>query len=649
MGSSTELAIDIETYSSANLAECGVYRYAEEGDFQILLFGFSLDGGEARTVDLASGERIPPAVLSMLTDDSVIKRAYNAHFERVCLSRFLGMGTGEYLSPASWRCDMVWAATLGLPLSLKDCGAALGIARRKMDEGKPLVRLFCSPCRPTKANGGRTRNMPSDDPERWAVFKEYNKRDVEAELDIERKLSPFPPPKKIWDQYAVDQEINDRGVACDLALAERAMELDSATRAQLLSEMRSLTEIENPNSPAQVKKWLSDSGVEAPSIGKRDAARIAGENPGTKVAEAMSLRLMLAKSSIRKYKAMRDTACSDGRVRGMFQFYGTHTGRFAGRHVQLQNLPQNKIPDLALARSLVRDGRFGAFPDLFEAPEALSQLIRTAFVPAEGMRLVVSDYSAIEARVIAWLAGERWRMEAFAADKDIYCESASQMFGVPVIKHGVNGSLRQKGKIAELALGYGGGVGALKAMGALEMGLTEGELQPLVDAWRATSPAIVRLWRDVGDAAMACVKTKSRARGPKGIAFSFARGILFASLPSGRSLAYPLPRIGFNDFGEECVTYMGSTAKSRWERIGTYGPKLVENIVQALARDVLCEAMVRMRGLRVVMHIHDELVIEAPPSVTVGAVSSEMSVAPDWAPGLVLRADGYECPFYMKD
>ena len=643
------LSIDIETYSGVSLAKGGVYRYAEARDFEILIFGYSVDGGAVQVVDLACGEKIPDDIICALTDEDVTKWAFNANFERVCLSRYIGLPTGEYIDPVSWRCSMVWSATMGLPLSLEGAGSVLGLEKQKMTEGRELIRYFCVPCKPTEANGQRTRNLPRHAPDKWFTFKSYNRRDVETEMSIQAKLSKFPVPETVWEEYRIDQEINDRGVALDMTLVKNAIEMDSRSRTQLTEAMRTLTDLENPNSVLQMKRWLADNGLETETLGKKAVAEMLKTAPSG-LAEVLALRQQLAKSSVRKYQTMENAVCSDGRARGMFQFYGANrTGRWAGRLIQLQNLPQNHLPDLAEARALVRSGDYDAVETLYEdVPDTLSQLIRTAFVPRTGAKFIVSDFSAIEARVIAWFADEKWRQEVFAKGGDIYCASASQMFKVPVVKHGVNGHLRQKGKIAELALGYGGSVGALKAMGALEMGLSEDELPTIVDAWRQSNPNIVKLWWDVDRAAMEAVRYK-RANSTHGIAFSCRSGMLFITLPSGRRLAYVKPRIGENRFGGECVTYEGTGAAKKWERLESYGPKFVENIVQATSRDILCCAMQTLRCCSIVMHIHDELVIEADPRMSLAAVCGQMGRTPPWAKGLLLKADGYECQFYKKD
>ena len=643
------LSIDIETYSDIPLQKTGVYRYCESPNFEILLFGYSIDSGPVQVVDLACGEHIPKEVLAALEDDSVIKWAFNAAFERVCLSRYLGYPTGEYLDPESWHCSMVWAATMGLPLSLEGVGVVLGLEKQKLTEGKELIKYFCQPCLPTKANGQRARNRPFHAPDKWELFKRYNARDVEAEMGIQQKLSKFPVLPQVWEEYDIDQEINDRGVRIDMELVEQAIQMDARSRQELTDAMKRMTALENPNSVQQMKQWLSDNGMETDSLGKKVVAELLKTAP-PELAEVLTLRHQLAKSSVRKYQAMEKTVCSDNRARGMFMFYGANrTGRFSGRNIQLQNLPQNHLPDLAEARALVRSGDFDAVELLYEdVPDTLSQLIRTAFIPRDGAQFLVADFSAIEARVIAWFAGETWRQEVFSKGGDIYCASASQMFKVPVEKHGINGHLRQKGKIAELALGYGGSVGALKAMGALEMGLTEEELPQLVDAWRQSNPNIVKFWWAVDRAVMEAVRYKHTTT-DYGLTFSCRSGMLFITLPSGRKLAYVKPKVGTNKFGGECITYEGIGSTKKWERLDSYGPKFVENIVQATARDILCYAMRTLRCCSIVMHIHDELVIESDPHMSLDAVCEQMGRTPPWAKGLLLRADGYATPFYKKD
>lgn len=639
------LSIDIETYSSVNLQKAGVYKYAESPDFEILLFGYSVDGGRVQVTDLACGDKIPAEIVAALYDDSVIKWAFNAQFERVCLSNYLK----EWLAPDSWHCTMVWSATLGLPLSLEGVGAVLGLEKQKLTEGKNLIKYFCVPCAPTKTNGGRTRNLPLHDMEKWEQFKAYNLRDVETEMSIQKKLSRFPVPDFIWDEYHLDQEINDRGIGLDMTLVEQAIAIDSISRKNLTQQIQNLTDIENPNSVAQMKGWLSDKGLEMDTLGKKAVAETLKTAP-KHLADVLSLRQQLAKSSVKKYTAMQTAVCKDCRARGMFQYYGANrTGRFAGRIIQLQNLPQNHMSDLADARALVRSGNYDALDLLYDdIPDTLSQLIRTAFVPQNGRKFIVADFSAIEARVLAWLAGEKWRMQVFADGKDIYCSSASQMFGVPVEKHGVNGHLRQKGKIAELALGYGGSVGALKNMGALEMGLTEEELQPLVNAWRNANPMITSLWWDIDRAVKTTVREHISTE-VAGLKFTYESGFLFMRLPSGRRLAYVKPRMGINKFGSESVTYEGVGSTKKWERLESYGPKFCENAIQAIARDILMYSMQTLCNCSIVAHVHDELIIEADRRMSLSAVCEQMGRTPPWAQGLLLRADGYECDFYKKD
>ncbi|MBD9023034.1 MAG: hypothetical protein EGR10_10525 [Megasphaera elsdenii] len=781
------ISIDIETYSDVNLAKCGVYKYAESPDFEILLFGYAVDGREVKVVDLAQGETIPKEILEALTDDAVTKWAFNANFERVCLSRYLtdlgrsldpfhdrhplSQECARFLNPAGWKCSMVWSAYMGLPLSLEGVGAVLNLDNQKMKEGRDLIRYFCVPCKETKTNGGRTRNLPSHAPDKWNLFKSYNKRDVEVEMAIQERLQKYPVPDQVWEEYHQDQEINDRGIAIDLELARQAVAMDAKSRESLMTALKEKTGLENPNSVLQMLRWLEARGLKSDSLGKKQVKELlkTAQEP---LRSVLQLRQKLAKSSVKKYQAMEMTACQDGRARGMFQFYGANrTGRFAGRHIQLQNLPQNHLPDLSEARELVRQGNYEALELLYDSvPDVLSQLIRTAFVPREGMKFVVSDFSAIEARVISWMAGEKWKSAAFAAGKDIYCSTASQMFGVPVVKHGVNGELRQQGKIAELACiaegqlvltdhglipienmttedrvwdgenwvhhdgvvyrgerevmryagllatpdhlvyveekeepvpfqaaaengyhlrrlcssiviqygdlpalarvydilnagphhrftvsdclvhncGYGGSVGALKAMGAMDMGITEEELGPLVQSWRAANPHIVDFWWQVDKA----VKTAIKQRIPvqvNNLRFLCKSGMLFIELPSGRRLSYVKPRIGENKFGGESVTYEGIGATKKWERLESYGPKFVENIVQGTARDILCYAMQTLRHCAIVGHVHDELIIECSKDVSVDAICQQMGRTPPWAEGLILRADGYECEFYQKD
>lgn len=659
------LSIDLETFSSVDLAKAGVYKYAESPDFEIMLFGYSVDGGDVHVVDLAAGEVIPADVLDALTDESVIKTAHNSCFERVCLSRYLSdLGVpldpfhdnhplstecARFLNPAGWHCTMVWAAYMGLPLSLADTGAVLGLEKQKLSDGKDLIRYFCKPCEPTKSNGGRTRNLPSDAPEKWVQFKAYNRRDVETEMEIEQRLSNYPVPDDVWDQYHIDQEINDRGIAVDMALVENAIQMDARSRAELTEMMQKLTHLDNPNSVQQMKQWLIKNGMEIDSLGKKQVQALMQDAP-PQLREVLLLRQQLARSSVKKYIAMKNAVCADGRVRGMFQFYGAvRTGRWSGRLVQLQNLYRNSMSDLDAARSLVRDGDYDAVKTLYGAvPDVLAELVRTAFIPAPEKKLIVADFSAIEARVLAWLAGEQWVLDVFAAGGDIYCETASRMFHVPVVKHGENGDLRQKGKQAILSCGYGGSVGALKAMGAIEAGMKEDELAPLVKAWRESNPNIVKLWWAVDDAVMKAVRDKTTTH-THGITFTVRSGVLFITLPSGRQLSYVKPRIRENRFGSPSVTYMGAGNTKKWERIESYGSKFVENCVQGISRDILCYAMQTLRCCRIVAHVHDELIIEADPDVSLDAVCEQMGRTPPWADGLLLRADGYECDFYKKD
>lgn len=643
------LSIDLETYSDQPLAKTGVYRYVESPDFEILLFAYSVDGGPVQQIDLACGEKIPSEILCALEDDKVTKWAFNANFERICLSRFLGYPTGDYLEPDSWKCSMVWAAYMGLPLSLEGAGAVLGLEKQKLAEGKDLIKYFCQPCAPTKTNGQRTRNLHKHAPDKWQAFKKYNIRDVETEMSIQARLLKYPVPDSVWEEYHLDQEINDRGVGLDMELVRQAIQMDGRSRSELTQAMKELTSLDNPNSVQQMKQWLADNGVETDTLGKKAVTELLKTAP-PQLQKVLTLRQQLAKSSVKKYQAMEIAVCADGRARGMFQFYGANrTGRWAGRIIQMQNLPQNHLDDLSEARGLVRAGDFDALEMLYEdVPDTLSQLIRTAFVPQKNRKFIVADFSAIEARVIAWLAGEKWRQDVFAEGKDIYCASASQMFGVPVEKHGVNGHLRQKGKIAELALGYGGSVGALKAMGALEMGLSEDELPALVSAWRQANPKIVQFWWAVDRAVMDAVTRKTTTK-THGIIFSARNGMLFITLPSGRNLAYVKPKIGTNKFGGDCITYEGVGGTKKWEQLDSYGPKFVENIVQGTSRDILCCAMQTLRCCSIVMHIHDEVVIEADRRMSLQAVCDQMGRTPPWASGLQLRADGYETDFYKKD
>lgn len=644
------ISIDIETYSSVNLQKAGVYKYAESEDFEVLLFAYAIDNHETIIVDLSKGEMIPAVILDALQDDSIIKWAFNAQFERVCLSRYLGLKQGEFLNPNSWRCSMIWSAYLGLPLSLEKVGQVLGLDKQKLSQGKDLIRYFCVPCKPTKGNQERTRNHFYHDKEKWEQFKTYNVRDVDTEKAIQNKLFKFPVPDFIWEEYQLDQLINDKGIQVDLNFVERAIQLDENVRNQLLNKMQEMTHLENPNSVKQLKDWLTQKDVQAESLDKKAVQEMVNHNSG-EIAEVLSIRLKLAKSSIKKYQAMRDVACFDSRCRGMFQFLGANrTGRFSGRNIQLQNLPRNYLEELDAVRSIVRQGNHEGLMLLYDdIPDVLSQLIRTAFIPKIGHRFFVADFSAIEARVLAWLAGERWREKLFKNGGDIYCMSASQMFGVPVEKHGQNSELRQKGKIAELACGYGGSTGALINMGAIEMGLGEEELSPLVSAWREANPNIVALWWAVDKAVKESI-TKRIQTSTHGIIFNCQSGLLRITLPSGRKLTYVKPQIGVNKFGGESVTYEGIGGTKKWERIESYGPKFVENIVQAIARDILVHAMqILNKKYTIVAHVHDEVIIEASSNERIEEICSIMCDSPEWANGLILNADGYVCDFYKKD
>lgn len=657
------LSIDLETFSNVDLKKCGVYKYAESPNFEILLFGVSVDGGEVIVYDLASGDTVPGEIIKALSDDGVTKWAYNASFERICLSVWLRRNYPQhfcsysidedtvrnYLDPSSWKCSLVWGAYMGLPLSLEGIGAVLKLDSQKMSEGKSLIRYFCVPCKPTKANGGRTRNLPHHDPVKWSTFVAYNKRDVETEMAIQQKLSKFPVPDFLWDEYHLDQQVNDRGIQLDMAVVEQAIAIDERSREELSAKMQRLTSLENPNSVQQMKDWLTKHGLEVDSLDKKAVKELLKTTP-PELAEVLELRQQLAKSSVKKYQAMQNAVCADGRARGMFQFYGANrSGRWAGRLIQLQNLPQNHMAHLEDARRLVRSGDYVMLSMMYDSvPEVLSELIRTAFVPKEGYKFIVSDFAAIEARVLSFLANETWRLKVFADNGDIYCASASAMFHVPVEKHGQNAHLRQKGKIAELALGYGGSVGALKSMGALEMGLAEEELQPLVNAWRTSNPNIVQFWWDVDNA----VKTTVRQRldtETHGIRFRYRSGMLFIVLPSGRQLCYVKPKMGINQFGGDSVTYEGVGSTKKWECIESYGPKFVENIVQAVSRDILMYAMRTLSHCFICGHVHDELIIECSMGVSLDAVCEQMGRTPPWISGLNLRADGYETMFYKKD
>lgn len=655
------ITIDIETRSDKDISKCGVYAYTDTPYFDILLFAYSIDGQPVQVVDTANGEEIPENVLAALADENVVKRAFNCNFERVCLSKYLRENypqyfqsysidedtVGDFLNPESWHCSMIHARTLGLPSSLAEVGKVLGIEQQKMTDGKALVKFFCVPY--DTIDGVPQFHSPTDYPDKWEIFKAYNKRDVEAELEIDRKLLRFPVPDFLWKEFYLDQEINDRGILVDMQLADKAISLDAEAKEELTAEMKRLTGVENPNSVYQLLDWLETQGYKSDSLGKTQVQELI-KTAKEPVKSVLQMRLQLSKSSVKKYTAMKNTACSDNRARGMFSFYGaSRTGRWAGRNVQLQNLPQNHLPDLSEARELVKYGSFEDIQMLYDdVPDTLSQLIRTAFIPRQGMKFIVADFSAVEARVIAWLAGEEWRMKAFANGEDIYCASASKMFGVPVVKHGENGHLRQKGKISELACGFGGSVGAMKAMGADSLGLSDTELKQIVTDWREASPHITELWWAVDRAVKKAVKEKTATK-THGLLFSYEAGFLFIRLPSGRRLAYAKPYIGKNKFGGESVTYMGINAQKKWDRLESYGPKFVENCVQGIARDLLMYSMQTLSQYFIVGHIHDEMIIECPKDTKLDEICQQMARTPDWAKGLLLRADGYECSFYKKD
>ena len=655
------ITIDIETRSDKDISKCGVYAYTDTPYFDILLFAYSIDGQPVQVVDTANGEEIPENVLAVLADENVVKRAFNCNFERVCLSKYLRENypqyfqsysisedtVGDYLSPESWHCSMIHARTLGLPSSLAEVGKVLGIEQQKMTEGKALIKSFCVPY--DTIDGVPQFHYPKDYPDKWEIFKAYNKRDVEAELEIDRKLSRFPVPDFLWKEFYLDQEINDRGILVDMQLADKAICLDEEAKEELTTEMQMLTGVENPNSVYQLLDWLEKQGYKSDSLGKAQVQELI-KTAKEPVKSVLQMRLQLSKSSVKKYTAMKNTACSDNRARGMFSFYGaSRTGRWAGRNVQLQNLPQNHLPDLTEARELVKYGSFEDIQMLYDdVPDTLSQLIRTAFISRLNMKFIVADFSAIEARVIAWLAGEEWRIKAFANGEDIYCASASKMFGVPVVKHGENGQLRQKGKVAELACGYGGSVGAMKAMGADSLGLSDAELKQIVTDWREASPHITELWWAVDRAVKKAVKEKTATK-THGLLFSYEAGFLFIRLPSGRRLAYAKPYIGKNKFGGESVTYMGINAQKKWDRLESYGPKFVENCVQGIARDLLMYSMQTLSQCFIVAHVHDEMIIEASKNMSLEEVCQQMARTPKWAEDLILRADGYECEFYKKD
>ena len=655
------ITIDIETRSDKDISKCGVYAYIDTPYFDILLFAYSIDEQPVQVVDMANGEEIPESILAALADENVVKRAFNCNFERVCLSKYLRENhpqyfqsysidedtVGDFLNPESWHCSMIHARTLGLPSSLAEVGKVLGIEQQKMTEGKALIKFFCVPY--DTIDGVPQFHSPTDYPDKWEIFKAYNKRDVEAELEIDRRLSRFPVPDFLWKEFYLDQEINDRGILVDMQLADKAIGLDAEAKEELTAEMKRLTGVENPNSVYQLLDWLETQGYKSDSLGKTQVQELI-KTAKEPVKSVLQMRLQLSKSSVKKYTAMKNTACSDNRARGMFSFYGaSRTGRWAGRNVQLQNLPQNYLPDLSEARELVKYGSFEDIQMLYDdVPDTLSQLIRTAFIPRQGMKFIVADFSAIEARVIAWLAGEEWRMKAFANGEDIYCASASKMFGVPVVKHGENGHLRQKGKISELACGFGGSVGAMKAMGADSLGLSDTELKQIVTDWREASPHITEFWWAVDRAVKKAVKEKTATK-THGLLFSYEAGFLFIRLPSGRRLAYAKPYIGKNKFGGESVTYMGINAQKKWDRLESYGPKFVENCVQGIARDLLMYSMQTLSQYFIVGHIHDEMIIECPKDTKLDEICQQMARTPDWAKGLLLRADGYECSFYKKD
>jgi len=643
------LEIDIETFSSVSLSKAGVYRYVESPDFEILLFAYSVDGGVVKVVDLALGEKIPKEIINALTNPNITKWAFNANFERVCLSRWLELPTGKYINPSSWRCTMIWSAYLGLPLSLEGVGTVLRLEKQKLKEGKDLIRYFCTPCKPTASNGKRIRNLPIHDLNKWSTFKEYNLRDVEVEMAIQNKLTRFPVPESVWNEYHLDQQINDRGIAIDSKFVNHAIEIDEYSRSKLISEMKSLTKLENPNSVQQLKGWLANNGLETETLGKKVVSELI-ETSSDDLSEVLTLRQQIAKSSIKKYQAMKNAVCSDSRTRGMFQFYGANrTGRFAGRILQPQNLPRNSMPDLSQARELVRTNNTNALEMLYDSvPEVLSELIRTSFIPKGGYKFIVADFSSIERVVLAWLAGERWVLDAYNRKEDLYIATASQMFNVPIDKINKKDPLRQKGKVADLACGYGGSVGALIAMGALDMGLNEEELRPLVNAWRSANPNIVSFWWDVDRATIKAVREKTTTK-THGIVFSYQSGMLFIKLPSSRHLSYVKPRIEINQFGSDCVTYEGIIGAKKWDRIQSYGPKFVENIVQAISRDILCYAMENLKHFKIVMHIHDEIIIEAEKNVSVDSICETLGQTPPWAKGLKLRAEGFESYFYKKD
>ena len=647
-----KLSCDIETFSDVDLIRCGVYKYAESPNFEMLLFAYAVYDGDVHIIDIAGGEELPEKIIQAIKSDTVVKTAYNAQFERVCLSRYLKLPDGEYLNPQSWYCTAVQAAELALPLSLADVGSVLGLERQKMTEGKELIKYFCVPCKPTKSNGNCTRNRPCHDINKWETFKKYCMRDVDVERQIADKLKMYPISDEEHRLYVLDQIINDRGVLVDSELAEQAVKLNSIQTAVAVEQAYMITGLENPNSVTQLKQWLKEKGVEIESLSKKSVKSLADETDGD-VSEMLKLRLLMAKTSVKKYEAVIRSVCSDNRVHGMMRFCGANrTGRWSGNILQPQNLPQNHLPDLTLARDIVKDGDFEMLDMMFgNVPNVLSELIRTVLIPKPNHRFIVADFSAIEARVLAWIAGEQWRIDTFKNGGDIYCASASKMFKVPVEKHGVNGELRQKGKISELACGYGGSVGALKNMGAVEMGVQENELQGLINDWRNANPHIVRFWYEVGNAAMKAIKEKTTV--PLGkLVFAYERGILFIRLPSGRRLPYIKPRIGTNRFGGDSITYMGINSAKKWDRLETFGGKLTENIVQGTARDLLANALINAAnaGYDTVFHVHDEIICEVPNGYgSVDELCKLMCIKPEWADGLPLNADGFECEYYKKE
>lgn len=647
-----KLSCDIETFSDVDLIRCGVYKYADSPDFEMLLFAYAADDGDVHIIDIAGGEELPEKIIQAIKSDTVVKTAYNAQFERVCLSRYLKLPEGEYLNPQSWYCTAVQAAELALPLSLADVGSVLGLERQKMTEGKELIKYFCVPCKPTKSNGNRTRNRPCHDINKWETFKKYCMRDVDVERQIADKLKMYPISDEEHRLYVLDQIINDRGVLVDCELAKQAVKLNSIQSAVAVEQAYMITGLENPNSVTQLKQWLKENGVEIESMSKKAVKSLADETDGD-VSKMLKLRLLMAKTSVKKYEAVIRSVCSDNRVHGMMRFCGANrTGRWSGNILQPQNLPQNHLPDLTLARDIVKDGDFEMLDMMFgNVPNVLSELIRTVLIPKPNHRFIVADFSAIEARVLAWIAGEQWRIDTFKNGGDIYCASASKMFKVPVEKNGVNGELRQKGKISELACGYGGSVGALKNMGAVEMGVQENELQGLINDWRNANPHIVRFWYEVGNAAMKAIKEKTTV--PLGkLVFAYERGILFIRLPSGRRLSYIKPRIGTNRFGGDSITYMGINSAKKWDRLETFGGKLTENIVQGTARDLLANALINAAnaGYDTVFHVHDEIICEVPNGYgSVDELCRLMCIKPEWADGLPLNADGFECEYYKKE